>query len=240
MTATTHYLFTRHELTQMLSMIAETPELLSHPQTSSQLDLTIAHYRAALMGLRMPSEYPDDPSGVPARAIDPLEELDDLTLERLTAPDQPPMVERPDPVEVSSPPEQKEARKEPEEHTVEHIELLALHGARMLCVGGSKTAHQIAQFKQWFAPASLKWVCSEKRKGVRQVQRACKKIKSGKYNVVCLMLRSMSHAETRMLIKAIKQAQGTVHLIKLESGFGLTAWLDGIRRASPPLLHTLP
>jgi hypothetical protein len=250
MTATTHYLFTRHELTRMLSMIAETPELLGHPHTSSQLDLTIAHYRAALTGLHMPSTHHDnslhDPDAhPPARSvevIDPLEGIDDLTLERLTAPDQPPTVANPVHVEVFSPPEtaeEKEVCKEPEERAVEHIELLALHGARVLCVGGSKTAHQMAQFNQWFAPASFKWVCSEKRKGVRQVQRVCKKIKSGKYDVVCLMLRSMSHAETDMLIRASKKAQHKVHVIRLESGFGLTAWLDAIRRASPPLLHKL-
>ena len=239
MTALTHYIEKREQLTRLLLKLAQTPELLGNQTISHDLTGFITRYCGALQAIQDAKETNESTLFTTMEVCpdaevmkDPCNEMDWDTLERVTSPDVPETPVRTEEPHIQELPYRPDTPGDP-------FEFDALHGKRILCVGGSGTAHQKTTFKIWFSPASLKWVDSEKGKGVRCVQRICKKIKSGKFDVVCMMVRSMSHAETDMIRKTCRKSAHTVHLITLESGFGKTAWIDGIRRASPPVLNML-
>lgn len=111
-----------------------------------------------------------------------------------------------------------------------------LEGKRVLCAGGKRKSHQIENLEAWFPDTSFEWVESEKGKGMRHVPREAKRIKSGRYDVVCVFVRALSHAEPDILIEACKKAKHPVHRVCVEGGFGPSDLFDGLERSSPPLL----
>ncbi len=114
----------------------------------------------------------------------------------------------------------------------------ALRGKRILCAGGVSKPHQHRNIEAWFAPEELVWVESEKDKGMRHVQRECDRIKAHHYDIVCLFVDAMSHAESEALVEACKAMDGKVHSAIMTGGFGPGAWHGGLTRATPALLTT--
>ncbi len=111
-----------------------------------------------------------------------------------------------------------------------------LEGKRVLCTGGKRKSHQIENLEAWFPDTSFEWVESEKGKGMRHVQRESERIKAGRYDVVWIFVRALSHSETNLLVEACKQSEPPVHRVCIEKGFGPGDLLDGLDRSSPPLL----
>ena len=106
---------------------------------------------------------------------------------------------------------------------------------RVLCIGGKEKPPQV---EEWFSPRSFTWIKSERSKSKHPIEKACKKIASGKVDVVCLMLRAIGHSKCDRIVKECKKTKG-IHLIYVEEGFGPVAWCEAIEKASPPLLHKL-
>ena len=106
---------------------------------------------------------------------------------------------------------------------------------RVLCIGGREEPPHV---EEWFSPRSFTWIKSERNKNKRPIEKARKKIASGKVDVVCLMLRAIGHSKCDSIIKECKKTKG-IHLLYVEEGFGPSAWCNAIEKASPPLLHKL-
>jgi hypothetical protein len=114
----------------------------------------------------------------------------------------------------------------------------ALEHKRVLCVGGKRKPHQLKNLNAWFPTTVFGWVESEKGKGMRHAQRESERIKAGRYDMVWMFARALSHSETDLLIEACKQSSHRVHRVCIEKGFGPGDLLDGLDRSSPPLLNS--